>query len=124
MRMHLVLIILILTFIQGHTDLNHENNKCLIISETIQAMPIKFALKIARLKVHMTFIQGHKCLKLDYFLTFNRIIISAITFKLGMTVDIWMPYMLVSMTLTLMQGHRGLAKANKNLLEQAFKKKP
>ena len=28
-------------------DLNHKNNKCLIISETVQAMPIKFAVKIA-----------------------------------------------------------------------------
>ena len=33
-----VLIILTLTFIQGHTDLNNENTKCLIISETVQAM--------------------------------------------------------------------------------------
>ena len=33
--MHRVLIILTLTFIQGHTDINHENNTCLIIqSET------------------------------------------------------------------------------------------
>ena len=40
MLMHRVLIILILAFIQGHTDLNHENNKYLIISETIQATPI------------------------------------------------------------------------------------
>ena len=31
LRMHHMLIILTLTFIQGHTDLNHEN-KCLIIS--------------------------------------------------------------------------------------------
>ena len=37
MRMHHVRIIITLAFIQGHTDLNHENNKCLIISETIQA---------------------------------------------------------------------------------------
>ena len=28
-----------------------------------------------------------------------------------MMVDLWMPYMLISMTLTLMQGHSGLAKA-------------
>ena len=42
--MHHRLIIEILTFIQGHTDLNHENNKCTIISETIQAMLIKFAV--------------------------------------------------------------------------------
>ena len=67
MVMHLVLIALTLTFIQGPSELNHENNKCLIISETIQAMPIKFTVKIVRLKVYMTiantmtltFIQGH-----------------------------------------------------------------
>ena len=29
---HHVLIILTLAFIQGHTYLNHDNNKCLIIS--------------------------------------------------------------------------------------------
>ena len=59
--------ILTMTFIQGHKDFNHENNKCLIISETIQAMPIKIKVKI---EVHMTiaspmtltFIQGHKCI--------------------------------------------------------------
>ena len=54
MRMHHVIIILTFTFIQGHTDLNHEHNKCLIISETIQTMPIRFAVKIVRLKVYMT----------------------------------------------------------------------
>ena len=39
-------IILTLTIIQGHTYRNHENKKCLIISESIQlqAMPIKFAM--------------------------------------------------------------------------------
>ena len=52
MRMHHVLIILTLIFIQGHTDQNHENNKSLIISETIQAMPITFAVKIVRLKAY------------------------------------------------------------------------
>ena len=46
MRMHHVLIILTLTFIQGHTDLNHENNKCSIISDAVQAMTIQFAVKI------------------------------------------------------------------------------
>ena len=46
MRMHLVLSILTLSFIQGHTDLNHENTKCLNISETIEAISIKFAVKI------------------------------------------------------------------------------
>ena len=33
---------------------NHENHKCLIISESIQAMPIKSTVKIVRLKVYMT----------------------------------------------------------------------
>ena len=55
--MHHVLIILTLTFVQGHTDLNNEN-KCLIISETVQTMPIKFAVKIVRLKVYMIFSQS------------------------------------------------------------------
>ena len=45
-RMHHVLIMLTLTFIQGHTDLKHENNKCSISSETVQAVPIKFAVQI------------------------------------------------------------------------------
>ena len=54
MLMHCVLIILTLTFIQGHTDINHKNNKCLIISEIIQAMPISFTVKIVQLKVYMT----------------------------------------------------------------------
>ena len=53
MIMHHMLIVLTLTFIQGHTDLNHEN-KCLLISETMQAMPIKFVVKIVKLKVYMT----------------------------------------------------------------------
>ena len=51
MGMHYVLIIFTLTFIQGHTDLNHETEKCSITSETVQALPIKFAVKIVRLKV-------------------------------------------------------------------------
>ena len=69
MLMHHVLILLTLTFIQDHSDLNHEKNKCFIISEHIQAMTIKFAAKIVRLKAYMTIarpmtlisIQGHKC---------------------------------------------------------------
>ena len=51
MRMHQVLNILTLTFTQGHKDLNHGNNKCLIISETLRAMSIKFSVKIVQLKV-------------------------------------------------------------------------
>ena len=56
-RMYHVLTIFTLTFIQGHTDLNHENSKCLIISETVQAMPIKFAVKLVQLKVYIIFSQ-------------------------------------------------------------------
>ena len=90
-----MLIILTLNFIQGHTDLNHENNKCLIISETIQAKPIIFAVKIVWIKVYMTiatlmtltFIQDHKCLKLHYCLTCN-ILDNTITFKHGKTVEL------------------------------------
>ena len=51
-------------------------------------------------------------LKSGYFLTCNiSDNISAITFKLGMTVDLYGAYMitLYSMTLTLMQGHSGSA---------------
>ena len=51
MVMHHVLIILTLTFIQGRTDLNHENNKCPVISESVQAIPITFAVNIVQLKV-------------------------------------------------------------------------
>ena len=52
MVMHHMLIMMTLTFIPGHTDLNHENNKCLMISETVQTIPVKFAVKIVRLKVY------------------------------------------------------------------------
>ena len=69
-RMHHVLIILTVTFIQGQKDRNHEKNKCLIISKTIQATTIKFTVKVVRLRVYimtiaspmtLTFIQDHKC---------------------------------------------------------------
>ena len=55
-----VLIILTLTLIQGHThnDLNHGNNKSLVISETIQAIPIGFPVKIVRLKVYYNYDHG------------------------------------------------------------------
>ena len=41
--------------------------------------------------------------------------ISAMAFKLSMAVDLWMTYMLmlIWMILTLLQGHSGLAKAQK-----------
>ena len=54
-RMHHVLTILALTFIQGHTDLMHENSKCSTTSETFQAMPIKYVVNIVRLKVYVNF---------------------------------------------------------------------
>ena len=57
-RIQHVLIILTLTFIQGHTDLDHEINKCSIISETVQAMPIMFAVKIGRFQVCIFFSQS------------------------------------------------------------------
>ena len=71
MIMQHVLIILTLTSIQGHTGRNHEKNKCLIISETILAMPIKYALQIVRLKIYMTIASSRSQvrLKLDYYLT-------------------------------------------------------
>ena len=81
MRMHHMLIILTLAFIQCHTALNHENNKCLLISEAIQAMLIKFAVKIVRLKVYKfdhcqsndldLHSRSQVRLKRDYFLTCN-----------------------------------------------------
>ena len=58
MVMHPVLIILTLTFIHGHTGLNHENNKCSIISKTVQAILTRFAVKIVRLKVDISFSQS------------------------------------------------------------------
>ena len=68
MRMHHVLTILTLTFIQGHTDQTHESNKCLIITETIQAMPIKYAVKTVRLRVHITI----ACVIIIIMKNFNR----------------------------------------------------
>ena len=45
--MYHVLIIFTLTFIQGHTDLNRESNKCSMISETVQGNAHHvFAVKI------------------------------------------------------------------------------
>ena len=88
-------------------------------------MPIRFVVKIVRLNVYVMtsasptddldcHSRSQMRLKDNYFLTCNMSDnISAIPFKLGITVDVWMPYMLmlVSMTLALMQGHSGSAKA-------------
>ena len=126
MGMHHVLLILTLPFIQGHTDLNHENNQCSIISETVQAMPIKFAVKIVWLKVYYDHCQSNDLdlhvrsqvrLKLD-FLTCNisdnieaiSITISLLHSNLPQRCIAYI-LMLVLMTLTLLQGHSGSAKA-------------
>ena len=81
MLMHHVLIILTLTLIQGrYTALNRGNNKHLIISKTIQAMPIKFAVKTAVIGCIYDHCQSDDLdldsmsqvrLKVDYFLTCN-----------------------------------------------------
>ena len=55
------------TFIEGHTDLNHENNKCLISSETIQALSsMKFAVPlILSLTCHTDFRTGYRFFSLS-----------------------------------------------------------
>ena len=87
-------------------------------------MPIQFAVKIVRLKVYIIFShsddlgrqwRSQLCLKVDkslnsYFNSNISDIISAISFKLGTPVHLYMPYMLlmlVPMTLTLTQDHSG-----------------
>ena len=42
-----------LTFIQGHSGPNRENNNSSIILESFQAMFITFAVKIVQLKVYI-----------------------------------------------------------------------
>ena len=55
-RIHHMLIILTLN--ECDADLNHENNTCSIISETVQGMPITFAVKIVRPKAYRIFSQS------------------------------------------------------------------
>ena len=116
MMMHHVLIILTLTFMQGHTNLNHENNKCSIISDFVQAIPVRFAVKIvfASSDVHALCSRSQMRLKLYNCFTIIAISRTAMAFNIGMAVDLCMSayYMLVLMTLTLMQGRIGSAKAN------------
>ena len=64
MTMHYMLIILTLAFTQGHTDLNRENDKCSITSETVQEMPIKFAVKIGKRKVYIICSQSNDLINL------------------------------------------------------------
>ena len=82
MGMHHVFFILTLTFIQGHTDLNHENNKLSIVSQTFQAVFVIFGVNIVRLRVYiivassmtLTFTEGYNCVSnLPIFLTCSLI---------------------------------------------------
>ena len=51
MLMHHILVVLTLTFIQGHTDVNYEIITVRLFSEVVQAIPITFAVTIVRLMV-------------------------------------------------------------------------
>ena len=53
--MHHALIVFTLIVIQGHRDLNLDNNTCSFFPETVQAIPITFAVKIVRRKVNIFF---------------------------------------------------------------------
>ena len=61
MRMHHVLILLTLTFIQGHTYLNNENNKMFDYFRNCSSNPhdMKFAAKTDRLKVYIIFTRSN-----------------------------------------------------------------
>ena len=71
-------------------------------------------ISLVKLGIHL----GHNCVSnlTSVELAISRtVLVSAMAFKLGMTVDLCiMGYMLmlVTMTLTLAQGHSGSAKAN------------
>ena len=66
MGMHLMFIIVTLAFFQGHTYLNHDNDKCSIISETVQAIPIKFGCEDNAIKG-----QYNCCLSVQHAQTLN-----------------------------------------------------
>ena len=77
----------------GGERVNHENNKCLIISEAVQVLSIKFVVKIGWLKVYiisyffspmsLLFSQGHNCVSnMTILLTCTIIAISQTVFKL------------------------------------------
>ena len=92
-----MLIIWTLPFIQVHTDLNDKNNKCSIISETVQAMPITVAVRIVRLKVYIICSQSDDLalhsrsqlrLKLDKSLTCTIIALSR-TVCLSYVIQTW-----------------------------------
>ena len=82
--MHQVLIILTLTFIQGHTDLNHENNICSIISGAFQARPIRTKDLNMFCQLYDLDLDSRSQVRLilDTFLTYSSIVISRTLFKL------------------------------------------
>ena len=98
-----MLVILTLTFTQGHIDLNHDNNQCSLSLETVQAMPITFAVKIVQLNIYIIILfsqfddldlHSKSQLRLEQDTCFNVYCnsntsdnISAMAFKLGMPVD-------------------------------------
>ena len=82
----ITVLILCVTFIHAImvTHFSCENNKCLTMSETVQAMPIKFAVKLVWLRVYIFFSQSDDLnlhsrlqwhLKLDKCFTCNMIVI-------------------------------------------------
>ena len=99
-RMHHVLIILTLTFIQGHTYLSHVMKMINVYFKNYSSndhhvrcedSPTKGLIVTTASPMTLTFIQDHKCASMfsDYFLTCNiSNNIQAITSKLGMTVDL------------------------------------
>ena len=99
MRLYRVLIVLTLTFIQGLTDRNHENNMFYYFKYhsnnahhvCCEDSPAKGLYDRCQPDDPALHLRSHVHLKRDYFLTCT---ISdnmyAITFKLGMTVDLWM----------------------------------
>ena len=119
MKMHHMLIISTLTFIQGHTGLNDENNQCFktyssndneVCCEDSPTKGLNDHCQTDDLVLHS---RSQVRLKLDYFLICNiSDNISAITFTLGMTIDLWMPYLLMLVSVTLVQGYSGSANAN------------
>ena len=124
MRLHRVLIILTLTFIQGHTDSNHENNKCDYFRKCSSSNPHQVCCEDRPTKgLHDQCqsddldLQGHKCVSnwstfyLQYLGQYVSYFIQ--TWHDGRLTDtiIQIMLMLVSMTLTLVQGHSVSAKA-------------
>ena len=105
MKMHLVSIILTLTFIQGHIDLNPDylrNYSSNAHQVCCEDSPIKGLYDYCQSDDIDLHSRSQVCLKLDYFLTCNVLDnIYTITFKLCMMVDLCMAYMLILVLMTL-----------------------